>query len=309
MKLIIPKDSITELIEDEFDFNYKADAVYISSLDEFDTLLRNPSLDNKHIYYRGERFNSLSRPLLPTIFRNREDLFAEGERATVIDANGLYDYFSNHSSYFDLYEQIIGAVQKDQMYSFLAFSQHYFGISPFIDFTKSLDVALSFALKDRKEFSKDIIIYTIELKNENDYTNSPDIANKWLNDYSVVLFNNTVSRLDIKNTNFKEIHTKLKGRSFLDLTSPSAKLIDVPTNDLMRFQQGVFLLLDDFSLIGNSYLTKKIRDEFVMKKWVISKDICPDLVTRLLDEKPYYSFKKITNLNAIVSDIKKEMKK
>ncbi len=312
MKLINPKDSITELLEDEFDFNYRADAVRITTVDEFDELLLKPSEEKKHIYYRGERVESLSRPLLPTIFRNRESFFTTGDTATVVDANSLYDHYHSLSSYFDLYENIIGKISVDKLYPFLAFSQHYFGISPLIDFTKSLDVALSFALKDRKQYKKDIIIYTIELKNDEDYTDSVDKANEWIKNYSVVLFNNSVTNFDFKNHNslssFKNIHNRLKGRTFLDLTSPSAKLIDVPTNDLMRFQQGVFLLLDDFSLIGSSYLTKKIRDEFVIKKWVISKEVCPELVNRLLDEKPYYSYKKITNLNSIVNDLKKNSK-
>ena len=52
--------------------------------------------------------------------------------------------------------------------------------------------------------------------------------------------------------------------------SPVAKLIDIPTNDLMKYQQGVFLLLNNFSLVDSMYLTKSVRRGFVIKKYVIN---------------------------------------
>lgn len=305
------KDFLINLFEDELDFDYRADSMRIDSLDEFDELLLKPYQNGSKIFYRGERMQSLTRPLLPTIFRDREPFFKDGSKAILVDNNALYDYYANHSPYFQLYENIIGKIDKDRMYPFLAFSQHYFGVSPLIDFSKSLDVALSFSLKDRKEYPKDIKIYTVELKNPNDYTDSVDIANKWISDYSVVVLNNTIMSLEIDSieslAHYKNVFAKQKGKSFIDLTSPSAKLIDVPMNDLMRYQQGVFLLLDDFTLFGPSYLTKRIRDDFVIKKWIINKDICPALLDRLLCEKPYYAYKNITNLGKVVSDIKKSV--
>ena len=59
--------------------------------------------------------------------------------------------------------------------------------------------------------------------------------------------------------------------------------------------------------MGKSYLTKKIRDEFTIKKWIIKKDICPQLLEMLLEYNPYYAFKYITNLNLIAEDMKKNM--
>lgn len=303
------KEHLLNLLEDEFDFDYRADSVYIDSVEQFDELLLKPYQNGSRIFYRGERLQSLSRPLLPTIYRDREHFFDDDGAASLVDCDKLYDYYLKHSNYFELYENIIGKIDKDKLYPFLAFSQHYFGISPLIDFSKSLDVALSFSLKDRTEYSKDIKIYTVELKNPDDYTNSLDVANKWISDYSVIVMNNSLSALEHNSiSNFKDVLSKQIGKSFIDLTSPSARLIDVPMNDLMRYQQGVFLLLDDFTLIGPSYLTKRIRDDFVIKKWIISKDICPLLLKRLLSEKPYYAYKNITNLSKVVSDIKKNCK-
>jgi hypothetical protein len=199
------------------------------------------------------------------------------------------------------------------MFSFLAFSQHYFGISPLIDFTKSPYVALSFSLKDRTEYDSDILIYTLEIKDNDDYTNSQDIANKWIENYSVMVFRD-LTKLELESpleslSDYKIIYDNFKGSNFLEMNTPHAKLIDVATNDLIRYQQGVFLLLDDFSLMGKSYLTKKIRDDFKIKKWIISKDICPDLLDLLLNSYPYYAYKHITDLSSVVDKIKKDSKK
>ncbi|MBR3738046.1 MAG: hypothetical protein IKN26_04830, partial [Eubacterium sp.] len=121
------------------------------------------------------------------------------------------------------------------------------------------------------------------------------------------------SKIDYKNfgeflEDRKTVMNNIKNKSgLLDMNSPSAKLIDVPTNDLMRYQQGVFLLLDDFSLMGKLYLTKKIRDEFKVKKLIINKEICPKLLDMLIENNPYYAFKYITNLNAIAQNIKENI--
>lgn len=45
--------------------------------------------------------------------------------------------------------------------------------------------------------------------------------------------------------------------------------IDVPTNTRMKFQQGVFMLLTDFQLFNDTYLTKNIRDSFEINKYII----------------------------------------
>lgn len=306
---MIRRKEFTKIIENELDFTFSAEIQKLNSIEEFEANIILPYEKGEQIFYRGERKNSITRPLLPSIFRNREKFFPGNEKVTAVNNSTLYEYYKKCSSYFELYETILGKVNMDEMYSFLAFSQHYFGISPLIDFTKSPYVALSFALKGRKEYNDDILIYTLQLKNQNDYTDNIDTANQWIDDYSVLIFNN-VTKVELDNpfdalNEFKIISEKFKGHRLLEITSPSAKLIDVPTNDLMKYQQGVFLMLDDFSLVGKSYFTKKIRDDFIIKKWIINKTICPSLLERLNSEKPYYIYENITNLSGVVSQIKK----
>lgn len=301
-------------IENELDFDFRAEMNIIDTLDDFDEFLMKPYKSGERIYYRGERRNSITRPLIPTIYRKREMLFDSNQKVELVTAEKLYEYYDRTTDFFKLYERIIGRLKTDEMYPFLAFSQHYFGISPLIDFSKSLYVSLSFALKDRTEFDDNILIYTLQLKDNDDYTDSIEVANRWINEYSVLLFRD-IDKVLLQNhyenpfeviADYKKIADKFKGYSFLDMNAPTAKLIDVPANDLIKYQQGVFLLLDDFSLFGKSYLTKKIRDDFYLKKWIINKDICPDILDMLVNEEPYYQYKYITNLSLIVEEIKKK---
>ena len=301
---------INERLENELDFDFHLDKNKINSIEEFESKILTPLEQGKKLYFRGERKDDLSRPLLPSIYRNKEFLFESSNMVNLVNAEFLYSFYSKLGIYLELYEKIIGKTDVKNMYPFLAFSQHYFGFSPLIDFSKSPYSALSFALKDRSEYEEDILLYTLEIKNDNDYTDSIETANKWIEDYSVLVFRDRakpdyesfMSMID----DYKTVAQNAKGKSnLLDMNTPSAKLIDVPTNDLMRYQQGVFLLLDDFSLMGKQYLTKKIRDEFSVKKWMINKDICPELYNMLIKENPYYAYKYITNLNLIAEDMKK----
>ncbi|MBQ9531843.1 MAG: FRG domain-containing protein [Eubacterium sp.] len=303
---------INERLENELDFDFHLDKRRINTLEELEKNILEPYNQGKRIFFRGERKEDITRPLLPSIFRDKEFLFENKNRVNLVNSQFLYSFYSKFGNFTELYEKILGSADTNNMYSFLAFSQHYLGISPLIDFSKSPYAALSFALKDREEYSEDVLLYTLEIKNDEDYTKSLDVANYWIKNYSVLVFRD-VSKIDFQKPleafeDYKKIVENNRGRGNLfEMNTPSAKLIDVPTNDLMRYQQGVFLLLDDFSLMGKSYLTKKIRDEFIVKKWIINKEICPKILDMLLEENPYYAYKYITNLNLIAEKVKKDI--
>lgn len=301
---------IASKIENELDFDFRADCHRIDTVEEFKNNIIAPYYDGKKIFYRGEKIQSIDRPLMPSIYRDKGQMIKNGEIMTQMNADGLIDYYNQYPTYFDVFQKVIGKINRDNMYSFLAFSQHYFGVSPLIDLTKNPFVSLSFALKNRDVYDEDILFYTVEIKNEDDYTDSINVANKWIEDYSVVVLKDLI--VDPLNTNisniikYKDLLEEVKGKSIFELNAPNAKLIDVPTNDLMRFQQGVFLLLDDFTVWGKGYLTKKIRDEFAIKKWIINKDVCPDLLKLQLKEAPYYNYDNITDLSSVIGEIKKQ---
>lgn len=270
----------------------------VHTMEEFESQLKAPFLQHSgNIFYRGERVNDRSRPLIPTIFRNRNALFDSGEAVAEVDADFVYDYYSRVGDYLALYKRVMDENPQASMYRLCAFSQHYLDVSPFVDFTKSLYVSLSFALKNRKVYQDNLVLYTVKIINEADYTQEESVANRWLKDYRVYVFRRREDYIrELISGGGRQLRQMMQqmDKEKLELfkigNSPSAKLISIPTNDLMRYQQGVFLLLTDFKLMFDAYPTKSIRDDFEVTKWIISKDICPQLLELVNTEAPWYSY-------------------
>lgn len=276
-------------IEDTLDFDYSVGEVYIDSMETFQKELLDPFKDPaRHIYYRGERVSQLSRPLLPTMYRDKETLLKGNAYHTEVDADYLLNYYKSYGGYVDLYNAVFGNAGKYRLYDLCAFSQHYLNNSPLIDFTKSLYVALSFGLKEKTEFADDGVIYAVEIEDlNNNYTTDKVVAECWLNDYHVSVYDFSRS---------EDSPEMRKAKAEAQRTSPTAKLIDIATNDLMKFQQGVFLLLSDFSLVNRLYLTKNVRDSVNIKKYILSKDICAELVAMVANDRPWYRFSQLLDI-------------
>lgn len=285
-------------IINQLDVDFSLVKQEIKTMQQFDSLLKSPFLKkDKKIFYRGERVNDRSRPLIPTILRNRDALFDKDDVIADVDADFIFDYYSRLGDYIDLYEKVMAPAKKDEMYRLCAFSQHYLDISPFVDFTKSLYVALSFGLKNRSEYKDDLVLYTVQIIDENDYTEDEATANRWLEAYHVYVFKRREEYVrDVLSGKAGNLLSAVRQveqekESLLKMgTSPSAKMIDIPTNDLMRFQQGVFLMLTDFKLVFENYPTKSIRNDFNVTKWIINKELCPKLLKMIEKEAPWYSY-------------------
>ena len=276
-------------IEDTLDFDYSVGEIYVDSMETFQKELMDPFKDPaRHIYYRGERVSQLSRPLLPTMYRDKETLLKGNAYHTEVDADYLLNYYKSYGGYVDLYNAVFGNAGKYRLYDLCAFSQHYLNNSPLIDFTKSLYVALSFGLKEKTEFADDGVIYAVEIEDlNNNYTTDKVVAECWLNDYHVSVYDFSRS---------EDSPEMRKAKAEAQRTSPTAKLIDIATNDLMKFQQGVFLLLSDFSLVNRLYLTKNVRDSVNIKKYILSKDICAELVAMVANDRPWYRFSQLLDI-------------
>lgn len=298
--------SINELgkvIVNELDFDFSINEKFISTLDEFNAALKVPFAGSeKKIFYRGERMNDLSRPLIPTLLRDRKQLLHHGELVVSIDCDYLLNYYKSRGEYYNIFKNVFGNASRYRLYELCAFSQHYLDFSPFVDFTKSLYVALSFALKNRSEYSDDIVVYTVELNDIENYTNDIVTAECWLNDYKVTVYNSAdeIRRLkpNISPASLKAARETLEAHS--RISSPQAKLIDIPTNDFMKYQQGVFLLLTDYIMIHKSYFTKNLREDFNLTKYVINKDICPYLKDMVAAEAPWYEYSCLTDLKSAI---------
>jgi hypothetical protein len=271
-------------IEDELDYDFSVSEVVIDDLEKFRKRLYDPFRDKERmIFYRGERINSLRRPLLPTLFRDKSILIEEGDFYADITPDYLLDFYKSYGEYYNLFCSTFGHADKHHLYDLCAFSQHYINCSPFLDFTKSLYVALSFGLKGRHEFEDDGIIYAVEIKDPANYTRDLTTAEQWLDDYHVRIYN-------YRSGGDKKFD--------LERTSPEAKLIDISSNDRMKFQQGVFLLLDKFNIVNRLYLTKKVRSSVHIKKYILKKELCPALTDLVEAEAPWYSFANLLDISA-----------
>lgn len=298
--------SFNSKISENLDFNFSAVSRNINTFDDFERELLSDFYSGKQIFYRGERINSRDRNLLPTMLRNTQALFSESDLGIVhIDADFLFNYYSSLGSFVTVFNNTMGKADGEHLYEICAFAQHYYHMSPLIDFTKSIYPALSFALKDRTEFNDDIILYTVELKNKEDYTTDILTADSWLHNMSVYVsrFDEDDVKTAVKElVNNKGIIMNEDFRQHIERLAtpptPTAKLIDVPTNTRMKFQQGVFLMLTDFQLFNVKYFTKNIREHFTFNKFVINKDLCPALVKLINDKAPWYLYKYLTDVEA-----------
>ncbi len=299
-------------LEDAFDVNYTVAQICIDSMEAFEEQLLTPFLQSPGIYYRGERICAPERRLIPTLLRREDITKKEPNRLyTYIDSRTLFDFYSGREAFISVYTALHGKPDPGRMYKMLAFAQHYLDISPFIDFSASLYVALSFAMKGRTEFADDIVIYTVfDIGDDDTFTNEEEV-DRQLSQYSVGIVH-AHSREDIprllaefRNQNgtvdpkaFSSAPRMLE--AFLDGVSPTAKLINIPTNDLMKYQQGVFLLLNDFCMMDTAYFTKTVRQSFVIKKYVIDKALCPHLQKLLLRNAPQYRYECLLDITEAV---------
>lgn len=266
--------------EDTYDYDFSVNEVYIDTMDDFNKILLEPFKQGKRLFYRGERVNSLNRPLLPTMFRDREKLIPSGQNNVTIDSNYIFDFYSSFGRYVELYNNSFGSSSKENLYDLCAFSQHYMSLSPLIDFTSSLYVALSFSIKGKHIVNDSPIIYTTEIANAENYTRDPAVAEKWIQEYRVT------------------VHNSVDGDNKIPRTSPHARLIDIASNDLMKFQKGVFLLLTDFNLVNKMYLTKNVRGDFRIVKHTINREICGQITDLIEKEAPWYSFKNLMDISS-----------
>ncbi len=296
--------SFNQKISEQLDFDFSAVSKRINTLEEFDDLIFSDFSANKQLFYRGERINDPNRHLLPTMLRNPKNLFKNDDLGIIhIDADFILNHYTSLGNFVDVFKATMGRVDTDSLYEICAFAQHYYDFSPLIDFTKSIYPSLSFALKDREKYNDDIILYVLELKNDEDYTTDIDTANLWLKNLNIyasyfeeskvkeavrdMIDNKKISMTDTFRRHIEQINTP---------PAPRAKLIDVPTNTRMKFQQGVFLLLTDFQLFNITYFTKNIREHFLVTKYVINKDICPDLLKIIQKNAPWYTYECLTDI-------------
>lgn len=299
-------NQINSKLNSSLDFDFSAVSKRIETIDDFADEIMADFISGKQLFYRGERINDPNRNLLPTMLRNPDTLFSNNDLGVMhIDSNFIYNYYASLGSFVSVFNKTMGAADVDNLYEICAFAQHYYHFSPLIDFTKSVYPSLSFALKNRAVYDDDIVLYVLELRNNDDYTTNISTANQWLKELDIYI--SCFDEEDIKRT-VKEVIENKKLRMTDDFKKhldrlnarpvPKAKLIDVPVNTRMKFQQGVFLMLTDFQLFNVKYFTKNIREQFSITKFIINKDICPLILKMIEKDAPWYNYKYLTDVEA-----------
>ena len=312
-----PGRFLKDRLFDAFDYSYSVTQREIGSFADFERELFLPFRNGEKIYYRGERVNSKKRLLLPSILRDHTAFRDEAHpELSYIDADALRRYYAGRQNFMRVFETLGDGRPEPGLYEMLAFAQHYLHVSPLIDFTKSLYVALSFALKGRREFPEDPVVYTAFDIGDDDTSSDLAEINAWLAQYHVAVLDLEPSlphAPDLSANRRMRTVEFLKSRagddSPLEVLGevvksmyPQAKLIDLPMNDLMKYQQGVFLLLDHFALVSSHYFTKSVRQSFVIRKYVLDRALCPELVAFLRQNVPQYRYECLLDISRAVQD-------
>ena len=150
-------------LEDALDVNFGVSEIEIDTLEKFNEELYVPFLQGSGVVYRGERIHSQQRRLIPTLLRQKASELKELEIEKSLNINGryLFDMYVAKERFYEVYNLLYGDTDRYKMYNMTALAQHYLDLSPFIDFTKSLYVSLSFAIKGRVSAEEDFVIYTV----------------------------------------------------------------------------------------------------------------------------------------------------
>jgi len=165
--------------------------------------------------------------------------------------------------------------------------------SPLIDFTRSLGVALMFAIYNEK------------------YPEVKDLDRSvyLLNPMSSIKYKNKESKLENIKIHFfkKEINlsNKIKNKYIWDMDKSDFKttfsLFAMKTNDRMKVQNGVFLCLEKGIIINNNIFI--CTDDAILIKYIIPKDIVKDLYKTIIKIYPHYQYECLMDPYLFIKDV------
>lgn len=198
-------------------------------------------LQNKKVYFRGE--DNFAYNLIPSFYRKSLADFKDD--ITIIDDDFLKRVYYENGMLSE-YKKIFGSRYG---YGFLAFMQHTFAFSPFLDFTSSHIIGLSFSSTNADK-ENDGSFYVLDTRN--------DVSKYRNKDKRFVIYSkrklNILDKIDNKS---------LYNCSYRDFES-MIRLCKNQPNDRMKYQKGIFM--DIYSCIivrgvlllpvGNEMLTK-----------------------------------------------------
>ena len=230
---------------------------YIVSVDELKSLiLKGNSIDKREKYqsfYRG-------------VSNEDYNLISSYDRKTSTEEEHSF------KTLMEKYKSINNEIaQSVECYELSALMQHYLQLSPLIDFTEDINIALYFSLFDYDcgNFHKplnNIALYEAIIPKQMIIA-SKEMANELIQNYTM-------------KTTIDEIKKILPNED-----DPRAKLINIKVNDRMRVQKGVFLYLNNGLCRDNRIEFVYLQKDFILKKHIIKKEVlidCFDEISNLL---------------------------
>lgn len=266
-------------------------------------------------YYRG--IGDYSWKLKSSFYRKK----IEGMKITdpiYVDHEQLSKYYraatagpipgmSHNPSLTDRYELCFDKSEVD--YDFIAWMQHSSENSPFIDFTKSRGVAIYFALGEPGAPVKypKAGVYILDASKSRGACRSLSEVNEHIEEMQLFFLKSRIGPFSkitasaLMDPGTKKTFSLGSLPAFISRVVPSYDIIDIPTNDRMKVQKGVFVFFhkaifvneEPFALVSKQklYLTKRpidaLKKSDFMGKLIKSNPIFDD--GYLMD--PYKIFK------------------
>lgn len=249
--------------------SFKIDEIIIQTKEDFYEKVVNKDFD----MFRGE--SNANWTLNSSIVRklkshlNNQPLTLNNIVLTQIVSKYKYEYDEKISSQHDYVR-------------FLFYLQHSVSLSPFIDITENVWVALSFALQQfqetpGKEKQGDAALYAFEIKgnkgNNKAVLTTQKQVQEVLNNLSI-----GINKINVSKENVESYILNINGAQF--------------KNDRMMYQKGSFLLLNNYSInVDNISLQKYSDKQIRIVKFILSKEVLGVLYSELRDQQPKYTIK------------------
>lgn len=252
------------------------------------------SKEKDNLWFRGQTNSKWS--FVPSFFRNNNE-------TKLWTWNTILQEYASKPSAPSLVEKLleIDIDPNINPYKFLAFIQHAISFSPLIDFSKNSRVALSFALSNQSkilDFYKDeSCVYRLNI--------SDFKVLKKLSEIDEVIKNVRIQSFKESTNVSTIIQNQLWKDLLLEKTSSVVHLINLPTNDRMLYQKGVFALFDNVIIIGNEIYFSKNKIGFFrqnLKKFIIKAETKESLIAELYNKNPQYHHRYLNNPYLFLED-------
>lgn len=251
---------------------FKIKEVVIDSIEAFEKdIVQDKEID----YFRGE--DNAAWQLSASMIRKIKD---KNSQAVVLNYETMMKLIQ---PYRDKYDQMLNAAHS--LPRFLFYLQHAISYTPFIDITKNLWVAVSFALaadqNSNRSINHDAAIYGFKIN-----------GSQKNNQYILSTQKEVTQVLNKLSIGINKINTEKKA-----VTSYIVNVNDLAAlNDRMQYQKGAFLLLNNYSISNDYKSVQKYNHQHIdIVKYIISNNIRFDLKQKLQQEYPLMTLDYLNN--------------